>query len=270
MKIKIILVSLVLAILLSLGYFVYTGKITIPHKLKLTTGSANYITVEVPVNTGLLEVHIDGDNELVYTNEMNIWVYTNTTIILSQSEMKGYTYKDDIYFKGNAVFKRYGNAYVSISDKNTKLDWAIKSLEDSVITNQVYTLKEENELKALPEYNNPAIYKILDNDIVVSEYYNKSKITTADAISYITDDGYYNAYTKYLTAPDAYDELAQRLANLSKSSNLKWYTDGTIFYMECGDRYVGIRTLNYNTQIVVTAKGISNKDYVLSTLQWKE
>ena len=66
-------------------------------RAKFTQTDTTPINVHIPIDCTNFVITIDGDNELEWTNEKNVWVFTNTSIIGGSSEPNGKPYNGDVY-----------------------------------------------------------------------------------------------------------------------------------------------------------------------------
>lgn len=240
---------------------------------KFTQTDATPINVHIPIDCTDFVVTIDGDNELEWTNEKNVWVFTNTSIIVGSSEPNGKPYNGDVYRQSDGVWTEYEDKYIIVSDSKKHLLRPAESLQEAPVDISYADLLKENKIKKL-SYTSPERSYVTADGIVVRDDYVALSIDKKDtlmeyddyAVSYITDDGYVNAFITYGDMDVIIEEETSRLFTISGTYTPQWYKKDNVFFACVEDRYVGIKRVNLNTFIVFEAKGESNRDYCLATI----
>lgn len=232
--------------------------------LNTKDSSLTYKSVCVPIGDKYIDVFIDDDNELVSTNEQNIWRFTNTDIYLTSKDTQGFNYTETVKFKDNTVWKMFENQCVNITDTKNHMKWPADSLEIAKL--EKYPQPDEpKELNGFPKYTVPENYSKTDEGIIYNVLDVDTELQKEGIISIYSKTDYYNAYIGYGNMDDIYNIELARLVNLSHETpsvrSVYRYA-----YAESGDRYFAIKQQNVNTFIVVNGRGTKYKDYAMTTV----
>lgn len=256
---------------ITLGFFYYKGMIKIPDltkpKLELTgeVDNIKYITIQVGDNE-FFDVAVDSTATLEYTNEDNIWKYDSVTIMRTSVPVEGHHYDKDVYYVDNTeVYRKVNDYYIVALSSKSLLAGTVEHL----CSTSTYTVPSilQTECRTDEKFTADSVvdFKVI-NDIVVPSTYKESLIPNSDAISYFTKDGYFNAHTKYVTFEDAKNKVVSKLIAQNKESLEIYYDDSNIFVAKVFNTYVGVKNINYNTQLILSCRGNESYPFFIATL----
>jgi hypothetical protein len=257
---------------IALGFLYYKGMITLPSlpipKLHVIgdVDSVQYITVQVGP-TEFYKVAVDSSCKLEYTNEENIWKFDKVIIMRTIVPVNGYHYDGNAYYKRDTeVYTKVNDYYIVALSGDKLLSGTVDYMCDETTYEIEASLNKKSQTKNKWSAASVVGFKVLDNNVIVPKDYKSSLIPNADSISYFTKDGYFCSYITYFTYEEEKQALVSKLIALQNKSITEYYDDGKVFIARINDSYVGIRNINYNTQLVVTGKGNDVYDFIIATL----
>lgn len=228
--------------------------------------NVQYITVQVS-DDNFFDVAVDSSSILEYTNNENIWKFNNVTIMRTSVPVHGFHYDGEVYYVNSTeVFRKVNDYYIVILSPKKLLAGTAEYLctEEPYEVPSVLQYECQSDEKFVAD--SVTNFKLLDNNIVVPDSYKESLIPNSGAVSYYTKDGYFTAYTKYQTYDVAVQSAISKLIAQNKESLEKYYDDGSVFIAKVFNTYIGVRTINYNTQLVISCKGNEAYPFLISTL----